>query len=276
MPHYSCTPRPRAWFSQASPTTSPNAVTTAKPYTSAPKTTASDLQLLKDDSRHHGVAILGYCLMPNHVHLIAVPQQKDSFARTFRRVHAEYARAVHMRLRRVGHLWQARYGSAPMDEKHFWAVMLYVEQNPVRARLTEHAEQWKWSSAQARVKGADAGLLDLVPWRARHTPESWKLYLDKGLRDAAFIERIRDATQRGQPLGDEAFVKWAREQSEPQIAQIPRRSRVSLTSPTAPAPNSLAATLPSSLPATPVANPHPAHPNAPDSKEPALPSKSTL
>ena len=159
--------------------------------------------------------------MPNHVHLIAVPQQKDSFARTFRRVHAGYARAIHMRLRRVGHLWQARYGSAPMDEKHFWAAMLYVERNPVRARLTEHAEQWKWSSAQAHLKGANAGLLDLVPWRARHTPESWKLYLDNGLHDAALIERIRDATQRGQPLGDEAFVKWARELSEPQIAQIP-------------------------------------------------------
>jgi REP element-mobilizing transposase RayT len=39
--------------------------------------------------------------MPNHVHLIAAPQQKDSFARTFRRVHAGYARSIHMRLRRV-------------------------------------------------------------------------------------------------------------------------------------------------------------------------------
>jgi putative transposase len=40
------------------------------------------LELLKDYSRHHGVAILGYCLMPNHVHLVAVPQRPDSFART--------------------------------------------------------------------------------------------------------------------------------------------------------------------------------------------------
>lgn len=108
-----------------------------------------------------------------------------------------------------------------MDETRFWAAMLYVEQNPARARLVEHSEQWKWSSAQAHLKGDDAALLDLVPWRARHNPASWKFYLDKGLHDAALIERIRDATQRGQPLGDEAFVKWARGQSEPQIAQIP-------------------------------------------------------
>jgi len=95
-----------------------------------------------------------------------------------------------------------------MDENHFWAALLYVEQNPARARLVEHSEQWKWSSTQARLKGEDAGLLDLVPWRARHTHETWKLCLDKGLHDAALIERIRDATQRGQPLGDEAFVNW--------------------------------------------------------------------
>ncbi|MCL4794016.1 MAG: transposase [Bryobacteraceae bacterium] len=179
------------------------------------------LQLLKDYSRHHGVAILGYCLMPNHVHLAAVPQRPDSFARRFRRVHAEYARAIHMRLRRVGHLWQARYGSTPMDEKHFWAAMLYVEQNPLRARLVEQSGQWRWSSAQAHLRGEDAGLLDLVPWRARHTPETWKLHLDKGLLEAALIERIRDATQRGHPLGDEAFVKRVRADWKAQKTQSP-------------------------------------------------------
>jgi putative transposase len=65
-----------------------------------------------------------------------------------------------------------------MDEEHFWAAMLYVEQNPVRARLTSHAGQWKWSSVQAHLKGADAGLLDLVPWRARHNHENLKLALN--------------------------------------------------------------------------------------------------
>jgi putative transposase len=99
-----------------------------------------------------------------------------------------------------------------MDENHFWAAMLYVEQNPVRARLVEQAGEWRWSSAQAHLRGEDAGLLDLVPWRARHTPESWKLYLDRGLQEASLIERIRDAIERGQPLRDEAFVKRVHEQ----------------------------------------------------------------
>jgi putative transposase len=106
-----------------------------------------------------------------------------------------------------------------MAGKHFWAAMLYVGQNPARARLVEQAGQWRWSSAQAHLKGEDAGLLDLVPWRARHTPQAWKLCLDKGLHAAALIERIRDATERGRPLGDEAFVKRVREVQNAQPPQ---------------------------------------------------------
>ena len=115
-----------------------------------------------------------------------------------------------------------------MDEKHFWAAMLYVEQNPVRARLVEEAGAWRWSSAQAHLRGEDAGLLDLVPWRARHTPETWKLYLDKGLLEATLIERIRDATERGHPLGDEAFVKRVREEQKAQSAAEPLESVINL------------------------------------------------
>lgn len=61
------------------------------------------------------------------------------------------------------------------------------------------------------MRGEYAGLLDLVPWRARRTPETWKLYLDKGLLEAALIERIRGVTGLGHPLDDEAFVKRVKE-----------------------------------------------------------------
>ena len=82
--------------------------------------------------------------MSNHVHLVATPHSGASLARLLQRLHSEYARSVHARLRRVGHLWQARYHSAPLDKEHFWTVMIYVEQNPVRAALVERAEDWKW------------------------------------------------------------------------------------------------------------------------------------
>ena len=164
------------------------------------------LNLLREFAVHYGVSILAYCLMPNHVHLIAVPHHERALARMLQRVHADYARAVHLRLRRVGHLWQARYASVPMDEKHFWATMVYVEQNPSKAHLVDHPWDWRWSSAQAHLADSEGGLLDLVAWRARYTPEKWKRCLELGLADSLTIERIREATQKGWPLGDEAFL----------------------------------------------------------------------
>ncbi len=164
------------------------------------------LQMLREYSRHYGVAIQAYCLMGNHVHLIATPHDERGLARLLQRLHSEYARALHCRLRRVGHLWQARYGSVAMDEEHLWAAMVYVERNPSRARLVEEPWEWRWSSARAHLADEDEGWLDLLPWRERFTPESWKRCLQLGLADAILVERIREATRFGWPLGSESFL----------------------------------------------------------------------
>jgi len=144
--------------------------------------------------------------MPNHVHLIGIPQNPTALARTLQRVHSDYARALHLRLQRVGHLWQARYASVPLDEKHFWAALVYVERNPVRAALVSGAAEWRWSSARCHLGVADDPLLDLVDWRSRYTPAVWKQVLENGLADAALEERIREATGKGWPMGGQEFV----------------------------------------------------------------------
>jgi len=58
------------------PTTSPNAVTIDKRYTSRAEEHQLFIDMLKEYSRQYGVTILAYCLMPNRVHLVAVPQQR--------------------------------------------------------------------------------------------------------------------------------------------------------------------------------------------------------
>jgi len=65
-----------------------------------------------------GVEIWAYCLMPNHVHLVAVPQQAQSLARLFRITHQCYARRVNTARGWNGHLWQERFHSFVMDELH--------------------------------------------------------------------------------------------------------------------------------------------------------------
>jgi putative transposase len=168
------------------------------------------LDWLRRYSRHYGVAVHAFCLMNNHVHLIVTPHDQSGLARLMQRLHSEYARATHLRLCRVGHLWQARYGSVAMDEKHLWAAMVYVEQNPLRAGLVQAAEDWKWSSARAHLAGVcgdDQGWLDFVDWRKRFDADSWKRMLELGLTDGLMIERLRQATRDGHPLGSEDFLE---------------------------------------------------------------------
>jgi putative transposase len=165
------------------------------------------LALLEEHSRHHGVSVQAYCLMTNHVHIVATPHDLNGLHHTFERVEGDYARSLHIRLHRRGHLWQGRFRSAPMDEEHFWACMVYVEQNPVRARLADQPEEWRWSSARAHLEDRPGSLLDFARWRRKFTPELWRQYLSLGVGDGARLQRIRQATRVGRPAAEEVFLQ---------------------------------------------------------------------
>ena len=70
------------------------------------------LDLPADAARRAQVEVWSYCLMPNPVHIIAVPQDEDGLRRTFRYVHRHYAGYINARLRVTGHLWQGRFSCA--------------------------------------------------------------------------------------------------------------------------------------------------------------------
>jgi putative transposase len=86
--------------------------------------------------------------MSNHVHFIAVPMEDNSLARTFNTLHMRYSQHINSRQRNRGHLF-----SCALDERHLYAAIRYVETNPVRARIVKNAEDYRWSSACAHVRG---------------------------------------------------------------------------------------------------------------------------
>src|SRR3978361_669155 len=96
--------------------------------------------------------------MPNHVHLILVPSDPAGLRRALARVHRSYAGMIQARRKRSGHFWQGRFGAVAMDEAHLAAALRYVSLNPVRARLVERAQDWKWSRPRAHRRGKDDGL----------------------------------------------------------------------------------------------------------------------
>jgi putative transposase len=165
------------------------------------------LDLLRDQAPRTGLRILAYCLMPNHVHLIAVPERGNAMAAALGRTHADFARHFNLRKRACGHVWQARYFSCPLDEVHLWQAIAYVERNPARARMVERAECFPWSSAPVRLGIApDRGLVDMERWRAEYTRDQWREVLGTSVTEEAFGRRLHEASRRGRPLGGEEFV----------------------------------------------------------------------
>jgi putative transposase len=163
------------------------------------------LQLLRHYCQLHQVALAGYCLMSNHVHLIAAPRRADSLALALEQAHGRFAAYFNARRLSSGHVWQGRFYSCPLDEPHLWTALCYVEINPVRAGLAEAPEAFAWSSAAAHCSGAGDGVLDLTFWREVWTPTAWSRHL-RAATDESEAAEIHRNTHTGRPLGASAFV----------------------------------------------------------------------
>ncbi len=161
------------------------------------------LDLLADYAPRHRLSILGFCLMSNHFHLVAVPEREDSLARTIGRLEADYARYLNVRRRTAGHLWQARFFSVPMEPRYGAIALAYVERNPVRAGMVDVAEEYPWSSAGARLGLREPpGWLELANWKQEWSAREWRELLRDPRQEEPFRLELRDATMAGLPLGE--------------------------------------------------------------------------
>ena len=110
------------------------------------------LDWLKTYCQKYSLKMWAYCLMGNHVHFITVPMEEDSLARVFNTLHMRYSQYINDRRNARGHLWQGRFFSCVLDERHLYAGVKYVENNPVRAGIARKADAYRWSSARAHVR----------------------------------------------------------------------------------------------------------------------------
>jgi len=165
----------------------------------------SYLELMSEWCRKYSVEIWAYCLMPNHVHLIAVPETKDGLNLAIGEAHRRYTRRINFREGWRGHLWQGRFSSFIMEETYLLACARYVELNPVRAGLVKKPEEWRWSSARAHMKGKDDILVQTKPLLDIVT-KTWKKFLAFDLQDFE-MEMFRKHERTGRPLGEDSFIE---------------------------------------------------------------------
>ena len=161
------------------------------------------ISLMADWCNRFDVEIWFYCLMPNHVHLIAVPQSDDGLRRAIGEAHRRYTRRINFREDWRGHLWQDRFSSFVMDNKYLLAAVRYIAMNPVKAGLSKRPEQYRWSSAAAYLSGKDDPLI-----KVRHLNkmiDDWKGFFREGV-DSMIAERLLKHEHTGRPLGSEKFM----------------------------------------------------------------------
>ena len=163
------------------------------------------LELMSEWCNTYHVSAWAYCLMPNHVHLILVPETKEGLNLAVGEAHRRYTRRINFREGWKGHLWQGRFSSFIMDGRYLLACTKYVELNPVRAGLVKRSEDWPWSSAGSHITGKDDVLVKTKPL-LDIVKKPWEQFLSTDAQDLE-IEMFRKHERTGRPVGDDSFIE---------------------------------------------------------------------
>ncbi|WP_019677471.1 transposase [Arsukibacterium perlucidum] len=169
------------------------------------------LSFLKDAAAKYQVAIHAFVLMTNHVHLLVTPENEHSVSRMMQAQGRKYVQYFNYTYGRSGTLWEGRYKSTVVDaDNYLLTVYRYIELNPVRAKMVNHAADYPWSSYRGNAMGKPVQLLTphvLYHQLGKTNNERQAAYqgLFKGLVSENDVATIREATNRGWALGDERF-----------------------------------------------------------------------
>ena len=158
--------------------------------------------------------VYGFCLMPNHVHLIIDPgDEPRNLSDLMKRLAGRYTRYINRIRKRTGTLWEGRFRSSVVDtDGYLLCGTRYVDLNPQRARLVQRVMDYRWSSYRHKIGLDRLDWLDVDPcYRGlgRNDRERQQAYRDRVKQGCPEEEcaRLRRAVDRGHLTGDSAFVE---------------------------------------------------------------------
>jgi putative transposase len=145
--------------------------------------------------------VLAWCVMPNHWHFVLWPRRDgdlSEFMRWLTVTHTQRWHAAH-RTAGTGPLYQGRFKSFPIQEDdHLLTVLRYVERNPLRAKMVEAADAWRWSSLWHRVNGSGGRLLDAG---SVALPRGWRQHVQAPQTESE-LAALHRSVLRGAPFGE--------------------------------------------------------------------------
>jgi putative transposase len=162
------------------------------------------VELMHQASARLPMRALAYCLMPNHFHLAVWPEGDQDLSDWMHWLMTAQVRGYRQHYGGNGHIWQARSKACPIQEDaHLLTVLRSIECNPLRAALVAQAQDWPWSSLQARLKAALIPLLHPGPVPL---PPGWVDHVNALLHDKD-RKRKRHSLRRGTPFGRDGWVE---------------------------------------------------------------------
>jgi putative transposase len=164
--------------------------------------------ILEETLEKRPLRLCAYCLMPNHWHLVAWPEEDGQLAAFMQRLTTTHVRRWQEHRGRVGygHLYQSRYKSFPVEtDDYFYQVVRYVERNALRAQLVAAAEEWRWCSLWRQTQGSAQQTALVAAWPLPR-PSDWRKLVNEPQTEAE-LEAIRRAVRRGQPFGSTNWVQ---------------------------------------------------------------------
>ena len=166
-------------------------------------------QALAEAQQRRPTRLLGYCLMPNHWHLVIWPRADDELSEWMRWVTVTHTqrRHAHRQSAGTGPVYQGRFKSFPVcKDEHLLTLLRYVERNAQRGKLVRRAERWRWGSLwrwehRRRVL---TDVPELSAWPVDR-PRGWTDRVNRP-QSAAELETLRQCLTRGRPYGKAAWV----------------------------------------------------------------------
>lgn len=163
------------------------------------------LELLERAREHTPMRVLGYCLMPNHFHLVLWPKADGGLSTYMQWLMTSHVRRHHRRFSTSGHLWQGRFKAFPIQaDGHLLTVLRYVERNGLRAGLVSRAGDWPWSSLAGRRSKQVTFIHDGPVDR----PRNWRSLVNRP-QDEEELTALRGSVNRGRPFGTDRWVAGA-------------------------------------------------------------------
>ena len=116
----------------------------------------SYLHRIKRYKKRYGFRLYGFCLMPNHIHLIGKVGEAKCLAKFMQCLTRSYTAYFNEKYQEVGHLWQGRFKSKIIiKDRYLIDCVNYIELNPVRANIAGAPQEYGWSSHRERNLGID-------------------------------------------------------------------------------------------------------------------------